>query len=282
MASSASFRVRLYSRATRTAATALVIAAALAVPVLVALVLFASDPPILPAVLWQLFAVLVLLPAAAVHLLRRGSRAQAHVYGDALVLERARLHVEIPLSAIARVACWRLPLPEPGLSIRLRSGRRLGWGVGATDPSPVVAALAEAGVEGLAVDAPALRHAHWRARHWRPTWPRLAGKFPLFALLPTTVLFVTHQWIAYGGPRGQYLLQGLTPYVATFATYWLTVTIYLVLYAGLWRGVAEAGAFALTHLAPERAALVRRGAEAVCRLVYFVGVPLLLALRYRG
>jgi hypothetical protein len=121
-----------------------------------------------------------------------------------------------------------------------------------------------------------------RARHRGREWWRLVAKFPVFALLPAGVFFYTHQWIAYGGTLGQYYQEGLGPYLATFATYWVTLTIYLVLYAGLWRGLAEAGCLAGAWLMPGGAKTMRRTAERVCRVAYFAGVPVLVALRYLG
>jgi len=94
------------------------------------------------------------------------------------------------------------------------------------------------------------------------------------------VLFNAHQHIAYGGLLGEYYLLGLGSYVETFAVHWLTVTIYLVLYASVWRGVAEGGCLLAACVAPARAAGVRRAAEIGCRVAYYGGVPVLLVLRF--
>ena len=114
----------------------------------------------------------------------------------------------------------------------------------------------------------------------RSRWYHLAAKFPLFALLPTAVLFNAHQHIAYGGLLGQYYLHGLRAYLLTFAVYWVTVAIYLVLYASTWRALGEAAALLAAWTAPSRAARVRRGVEVGCRVLYYGGVPVLLALRF--
>jgi len=62
--------------------------------------------------------------------------------------------------------------------------------------------------------------------------------------------------------------------------YWSTVTIYLGLWAGVWRALAEATCWGLASMLPGRAAACRRVAEWVCRGAYFVVVPLLVLLRY--
>src|SRR5439155_794374 len=107
----------------------------------------------------------------------------------------------------------------------------------ATDP-PVTPPMLMRAVVVLAL-LPVLVYAHARARGAPRRWHHLLGRFPGFALLPTAVLFNAHQHIAYGGLLGEYYLLGLGSYVRTFAVHWLTLTIYLVLYASVWRGLAE-------------------------------------------
>src|SRR4030095_10338673 len=121
-----------------------------------------------------------------------------------------------------------------GVTLRLRSGRRLD--VALDDPGVLVARL------GVAEDHddPVARWAEARARRAPTLWSHVVPRFPLFALVPGVILFRTHQWIAYGGTFGQYYLLGLRAYLATFAVYWATVTIYLVLWANLWRLLVEA------------------------------------------
>jgi apolipoprotein N-acyltransferase len=106
------------------------------------------------------------------------------------------------------------------------------------------------------------------------------AKFPLFALLPTAPLFNVHQHIAYGGTLGQYHLLGGRAFAADLALHWATVSICLVLWASVWRGLAEAAALAAAHVAPARAARVRRAVESACWWLYYAGVPLLLLLRF--
>jgi hypothetical protein len=273
--------VHAYPLAARVAAALLVAASAASLPAIGLLVWLSADPPILPPVLFRLFAVLTIAPAAGAALIDRLCRAEAKM-DDGLVLERPGLHVTVPASAIARIVPWILPLPGPGLSFRLRSGRRLAWSIAAADPLPLLAGLAERGVEAAHAAAahPAVAYAHARATLMRRRWYHLAAKYPVFALAPAAVLFTTHQWIAYGGSLGQYYLEGLGPYLRTFIVHWVTVVIYLACYASVWRDLAEASCLALTWVAPQQASHVRRVAEAGCRLAYFAGVPAFLASRY--
>lgn len=105
-------------------------------------------------------------------------------------------------------------------------------------------------------------------------------KFGLVALLPAGVLFNAHQHIAYGGPLGEYYMLGLRPYLATFLVYFTTTVIYLVLYANVWRVLAETVSLLGACMAPAAAATVRKGAEMLCGVAYYGGVSLLLLLRF--
>lgn len=275
-------RAHLYTWPARLLAAVLVVASGASVPLIALLVVRATDPPILPPVLVRLFLLLTVLPAAGAWLVGRLGRVHARRDGDDLVLERSDLRVAVPRAAITGVSPWTVPLPRPGLSLRLRSGRRLRWMVAADDLQPLLAGPLDSTEARAARRHPVVVWAAASARHRRRDWWRFVAKFPLFALLPAGLFFYTHQWIAYGGTLGQYYQEGLGPYLVTFATYWVTLAIYLVLYAGLWRGLAEGVCLAGAWLAPGGAGSMRRMAERVCRLAYFGGVPVLVVLRYLG
>lgn len=276
------FSARLYSPPWRVAAALCVIVSRASLPLILALVLLASDPPIGPVVLVQLVAILALLPAVAAHVIRRSCAAQVELCGADLVARRADLLMEIPLRAIARLAPWTLPVPGPGLVLWMRSGNRLRDAIETDDPVPLLDALAAAGVEAAqpARQHPSVAYAHAVAAlpAWR--WYHYVWKFVVFALAPTAVLFNAHQYIAYGGTLGEYYLLGLAAYLRTFFVYWATVAIHLVLYAGVWRAVAEPAALLAARIVPARAAQARRIAERCCQVLYYAGVPALLAVRF--
>ena len=281
---SADFRVRAYSVSWRIAAATLATASAVSLPAILLLVLLATDPPVTPPILMRLVAVFTVLPGLAAWLIRRAFTVDVDLHGTELVVCRRGLTLEIPCASIARIAPWTVPLPGPGFSLWMRSGRRLRWSLQAADPTPLLLALADAGgveVARAATQHPSLVYANVKrsvVRRWR--WYPLAGKFVVLALGPTAVLFNAHQHIAYGGLLGEYYLLGLRSYLGTFAVYWGTMAIYLVLYASVWRGVAEGVALVTAHVAPSRAARVRRAVENGCRVVYYAGVPILLGIRF--
>lgn len=272
----------MYSRPARAIAAACVAISRGCLPPLLALVVVATDPPIELPILLQLLAVLAVLPALLAWLLRRAAAARVELLDDCLALRRSDLRVDLPFQAIARITPWWIPLPSPGLTFWLRSGRRLSYGLAVDDPADLLRALAPhiGGAAAAALAHPIVHFAGAAAPTRRRRWYHIAGKFPLFALLPTAVLFNAHQFIAYGGPLGEYYLFGAAAFVRTFAVYWLTVTIYLVLFAACWRAAAEAIALLTACAAPSHAARGRRIAEVGARIGYYAGVPLLLAARF--
>jgi apolipoprotein N-acyltransferase len=278
----ADFAARLLPPATRALVAALTGIAGASLPAILALVLIATDPPIGIVVLVQLVALFAALPAAAAHLIRRAGAARLELGGADLVVRRADLLMEIPHGAIAQIVPWTVPLPASGLVLRMRSGNRLRDGIELDDPAPLLDALARAGVAPAesARAHPSVVYAHAAASEppWR--WYHYAWKFAGFALVPTAVFFNAHQHIAYGGSLGEYYLLGLGAYLRTFALYWATVAIHLVLYAGLWRAFAEPAALLAAWVAPAHARVARRGAEMLCQVAYYAGVPALTALRF--
>jgi hypothetical protein len=280
--SSPPLRVHWYPPGWRGAVAGLLTASAASLPAILLLVLLASDPPVTPPVLLQLFALGALLPAAGAAAIRASCVGEIRVAGSEIQVRQRRRQTEVPLAAITGVEPWALPLPASGVCLRLRSGRRLG--IALADPSPLLRDFAAAAIDGAiaALDHPSLVHARARAARRRRFWDQPFVKFLLFALFPAGVLFNTHQHIAYGGLLGEYHLLGLRSFLTTAATYWVTLTIYLVLYASVWRAPAELSCWLTARVAPPRAAGVRRAVEMACTLLYYGGVPVLLALRYFG
>jgi hypothetical protein len=278
----AGIAVYAYPAWARGAAALLVVASRAALAAILVLVVVANDPPVTPPVLLRLFGLFAAGPALAAWLLGRALAARLEVSAEDVVVRRRDLRVEVPRDAVTTVVPWAIPLPGPGLTLGLRSGRRLRPRLGAADPSVVIEALAAGGVAaaGRATTHPTVLYAHARAGAGGARWPRLAAKYVLFAAGPAAVLFNAHQHIAYGGTFGQYYLLGLGAYLTTLAVYWGTLAIYLVLYGGTLRVAAEAVALLAAWVAPSRAARVRPAVELANRVLYYGGVPVLLLLRF--
>ena len=271
-----------YPQPWRTIAGALVVVSRGGLLAIGAGILTATGPVPL-VVLVRALALLVVLPAAAAELIARAFAAEV-VIGDAtLEIGQGGLRLEVPCAAIERIAPWVLQLPGPGFSLWLRSGRRLRYGLQADDPTPLLSALADAGeVESARAAArhPTIVYAHAKSARTSMRWYHPVIKFVAFGLLPTGVWFNAHQHIAYGGLLGQYYLEGLVPYLKTFLISWSLASIYLVLYASVWRALAEITALLTAWVAPAYASPVRRLSEIACWVMYYGGVPVLVTLPF--
>lgn len=268
-------RATAYPPAWRVVAALLRVVSGASLPVLFFLLLTVNDPPLAPPLLLRLFLIWAAVPAAAAWLIRRALQVDIRVNSTQLELARRDVRVAIPVDAIRNVVAWSIPLPHPGVSLQLRSGQRFRWGLALDDPSRLLAKLPLPPVAH-----PSLVYAHAKAMQ-PPRRPlHVIAKFAGFALFPATVLFYTHQFIAHGGPLGEYYTFGLAAYLTTYAVFWSTITIYLVLYASIWRGVAEFVSLVAAWTIPRSAAGVRRWAERGSALLYYGGVPVILALRY--
>ncbi len=261
----------VYAPAWRYVIAALRVFSRAALLLVMALLLFQSDVEMTPLILFRAVTVLAALPGLAAWLLERAFVARLAVEGNDLVVRSRGRRLEIPVDAIADGEPWRVPLPRPGVSLTLRSGRRLA--VALDDPGALLAQL------GVDDDHPIILWAAARSRGARARWHRPLVQFPLFGLVPGAILFRTHQWIAYGGTFGQYYLLGLRSYLVTFAVYWAAVTIYLVLWANLWRLLAEAATLVAAYARPYRMTAFRRAAERAYGLVYYGGALLVLLVR---
>ncbi|WP_224363318.1 hypothetical protein [Hyalangium versicolor] len=220
---------------------------------------------------------LLLLPWALAALLRRVTSGTLTVEPSRLVLQLRGVHFEIPRDSVSSVEPWKLPLPGAGLALRMKSGRRFQYQLQVENPAALLSTL------GLTLPTAATASAHPGTRFGqalhdlrRRFWDKPAFKFGLFPLLPTGVMFRAHQYITFGGPFGEYDLLGLAAYLKTFAAFWHSFALGLLLYAGVWRIAAELLAFGLTWLLPSRAHGVRQFAEWVCRLAYYVGAPAIM------
>jgi len=266
--------------AARLAAAALRALSRGSLPVLLLALLRAIDPPLTPDALARGLLALMVLPELSAWLVLRAFAADVRVEDGVLAIAGALRRVEAPCPLLERASAWRLPLPSPGLSLRLRAGGRLGVGLAATDLAPLLARLAAAGIALPAPGTAPLAWASARAACPRRWWDRPLAKLGLASLLPAAIAFNAHQHIAFGAFLGEYYLMGLGAWLASAGRYWLTSLLYLVLWAGCFRVVVETATWLGTQLAPRRAAGMRSAAERSAALLYYASIPLLLALRF--
>jgi apolipoprotein N-acyltransferase len=276
------FEVVLLSPILRvTAATAEVLSHAGPLAILAMLLL--ADRPLNPLRLMRLTAALWLAPVVVVSALRLLNRAEIEVDEDSLRIEQRHRRVTIPLSSIAAVEPWRLPLPGSGIDLELDSGARWADRIETEDPRALIDAVLNRGAPpqlATALTSAPVSHAHARALFRPRSWRRGMLELAVFALVPTIPLFRVHQIIAYGGAFGEYYQYGLEAYLLGFALYWGTLSIYLLLYREVLRAAAELIAAIGAAVSRDNALQARRIAERAFTVLYYAGVPIAVGLRF--
>jgi apolipoprotein N-acyltransferase len=229
------------------------------------------------------FAALFLAPEAAAALLLLAFRARATIDGDRLRFTHGTRSAELPLDEVAAVEPWRMPMPEVGASLRLRSGALWPHGIAGLDATSLASTLAAAGgppVPSAAGRLAAYAHAvvsvrrGWLDRPW--------AKFGLLPLVLAIPAFRLHQHIAYGSALGEYFTFGLGAYLKGFVLWWAAWAIGVVLCAAALRAVIEAGALLAAALRPAHAGATRRALQRLALVALYLGLPAWLLLRMAG
>ena len=236
--------------------------------------------PLIPRPLVWGLGLGVAAPLAVAAALRWSTRATVEVEDTRLVLTRRNgARMELPLDAVESVRPWKLPLPGPGLSLRMKSGRAFAYGLETEDAVPLLAALGRQGPLGAAHAHPLVRYAQARHALWRRRWYHFVGKLVVFPMVPTGIIFQLNQRITFGSPFGEYQYFGLAAYLRSFGRDYAQVFLHFLLLACSLRVLVEAVSFAAAWLTPSWVRGVRRGAEWLCRLAYYVGLMGVLAAR---
>ncbi len=247
------------------------------------LFLFSDYPPNNPFRQMRLFGGFFLAPELAAWFLARAFAAKMRIADGTLVLEQHERVTEIPASAIAALEPWWLPAPRPGLWLRLRSGRRFSLGLAIADPATLCETLATQGADAdlrRGIGHPVVRYVQARIAHPANWLENPLVKFGVYSLVPTIPAFRLHQFITYGGTFGEYYTFGLKAWLTGFALWWVSWGLgMLVLAAGI-RAVIEPVAFAVAAFAPAWAATSRQVLEIAQRLLFYVGVPTWILLRF--
>ncbi|WP_342116826.1 apolipoprotein N-acyltransferase [Pseudoduganella sp. OTU4001] len=237
--------------------------------------------------LLRLFAGAFLVPEVVGWCVLLAFTARATVAGGKLVLVHGAQRMELGLGDVAAVEVWRLPLPAPGLQLRMASGAYWRYGLAVAEPMRLAQALELAGVPRAARGAGALRaalEAYTMARNaigrWRFDHPLVRfGLLPLLLALPA---FHLHQHIAYGSALGEYYSFGWKAYVSAFALWWAAWTVGVALGAAVLRTLIEACTLLAAALRPEAAGRVRGGMESAGQIALYLGLPAWLLLRIFG
>jgi apolipoprotein N-acyltransferase len=229
----------------------------------------------------RFFMVLFVAPEAAAWCVLRAFAARASLEQGALVLRRGSMRMELALHEVAELRVWRLPIPGPGLSVRLASGPLWRYGLAHPNPLALAQSLAAAGAPALQPPQPLRLAAYLQARFAAPPGRlyRPFVKFALFPLLLAIPAFRLHQHIAYGSAFGEYYSFGLKAYLTTFALWWAAWTIGVLLCAAALRTSIEAGTMIAAVLRPAHAVDARRWLERLGLALLYLGLPAWLLLR---
>jgi apolipoprotein N-acyltransferase len=231
--------------------------------------------------IWM-FAAMVLAPEAAAWAILRAFAATARIENGVLVLEQRERRIEISVGDIAAAEPWTLPLPNTGLWLKLASGRRWSHGIALTDPTALLRALVVAGATPALIDTftgRAADYARTRAAVPRRRLDHPALKFALFALVPALPAFHLHQHIAFGGVFGEYYTYGMKAYLTALLIWWASWAINLMVYAAGLRLAIETGTLLSLAVRPAQAIALRKALEFIARLLFYIGVPVWLAMR---
>lgn len=244
-------------------------------------VLTNDGTPINPVAQIWLFAGLVLLPEAAAWSLMRAFAATLRIDGGTLVLEQPSRRIEIAATDIIDARPWRLPLPSTGVQLRLKAGP---WrhAIAGVDPLHLIERLHTAGAattsnHTAASRAAILGHALHATRHRLLDHP--AFKFGLFPLLPALPAFRLHQVIAYGGTFGEWQTYGAKAWLLALFVWWASWAVNLAMIAAGLSVLVEAGTLLPLAVRPQKTMDVRRVLEIAARVIFYIGVPVWLAVR---
>ena len=221
------------------------------------------------------FAGLFLAPEAASWFLLQAYSARATLENGLLVLARGSRRLELHTNDIAAIEPWRLPIPSPGVWLRLTSGERWGYGLTLANPAVLARALCCAGGPRVHEPVPSRTTAYGLARAGvrRNRLHHTLIKFGALPLTMAMVAFRVHQHIAYGSTFGEYYSYGLQAYLTTFALWWAAWTIGVVLSAAALRAAVEIGTLLVAVLRPASALATRLWLERLALVALHVGLP---------
>jgi apolipoprotein N-acyltransferase len=223
----------------------------------------------------RLFSALFLMPEAGAWCVLFFFSAQATVTDGKLVLMRGARRRELALDQIAAVQLWRLPIPGPGLSLRLATGRRWRYGLALTNPGARAAGLAATAAQPARQGVRAVLQVYARSS-LALRRSRLDHPLPKYVLLPLVLAlpaFHLYQHIAYGSAFGEYYSFGLKAYLSAFALWWAAWSIGVVLTEALVRTAIIAATLLTALLRPARAIAIRRWLERVGHVALYLGMP---------
>lgn len=230
------------------------------------------------------FTALFIVPEVASWCVLYAFAARASIENGTLVLARGARRLQLAVREIVAVKPWRVPIPGPGASLQLVSGKRWRYGLALANPAALARALASVGGTTVPVSATSRETAYAKARLAvrRSRLGHPLVKFVLFPIVLAIPAFHLHQHIAYGSGLGEYYTFGLKAYLSAFSLWWASWAIAVVLSAAALRAAIEAGTLLVVLLRPVWATEVRHWLEGFGLAALYLGLPSWLLLRVYG
>src|SRR5262245_25594137 len=125
------FAIWTYPRAMRAGAGTLLVASGLSLPLLLARLLIVHDTTATSPMLLRAVVAVFVLPGLAALLVRRALRAELEIARDDVLVRVGGQSFVVPLAQIVAIEPWQVPLPMPGIALRLASGERFALGIAA-------------------------------------------------------------------------------------------------------------------------------------------------------
>ena len=229
------------------------------------------------------FAGLFLSPEAASWCVLFAFAKRASIENGSLVLTRGAKRLELAVRDIVAVEPWRLPIPGPGASLRLVSGKLWRYGLAVANPTAFAQALVSAGARTQ--ESKLSREKTYAKARLAIRRGHLDHPFAKFFLLPIALAlpaFRLHQHITYGSGFGEYYTFGLIAYLTAFALWWAAWAICVVLITAALRAAIEAGSILAVLLSPGQAIDIRRWLERLGLAALYLGLPAWLLLQILG
>ena len=221
------------------------------------------------------FAGFFLLPEVVAGCVLLAYSARVSVDKGMLVLQRGQQRLDIALKDIAAVQLWRLPAPGRGVTLHLEPAKTRPYHLSTADPVALARALEAEGAQPLPPET-ASRATRYAQAVGSVRRGRLDSPWVKFLLLPLVLAlpaFHLHQNIAYGGGFGELYTFGLKAYGLTFAIWWATWTMGVVLSAAALRAAVEAGTLLVLAVRPQQTAAMRATLEHMALAVLYLGLP---------
>ncbi|AVP96683.1 apolipoprotein N-acyltransferase [Ahniella affigens] len=233
----------------------------------------------------HLFLASVAVPMLLAHGILLWNRYQARFEGEQLLMTRGATHIEIEPSRIQSLQVFRMPRPYAAVALTFDSGQVWSHHICVHDPVAFSEGVrAHGGAASWQSDSMqrAAEQASRRAGSWHRWLDAPWLQYGLWPLLMSLPAFRLNQVITFGGTFGEWQTFGPGAWFLGLLIWWVAWAIGISLLGGALRGFSDALTWLLGRW---RLAAARSDANLIQwlrRAVFYLGVPIWLAIRVLG